>query len=188
MPTKRKYVSDFNGTSNDGLGPFENEWDHKLGLSCDLVSLSSTDREEYKGVNLDDFSPKPPGTPGNSLCYEANVIAFGASSDATSSAVLGSKNFVGITPIQNAGVSPVPQGGEGGWLDLQFDTSVAAGRKIGAVSGTTINTAASTITPISQAHTYVGLPVIGFAVSHYKAGQAASFDASTGLRFKRTIN
>jgi hypothetical protein len=188
MPTKRQYVFDGNGSSNGGLGPFESAWSNKTGLSCDLVSLSSTDREEYKGVTLDDFSPKPPGTPGNSLCYEANVIGFGAAADASASAVLGSKNFVGISPIQNAGVSPVPQGTEGGWLDLQFDTSVAAGRRIGAVSGSTVNTATTTITPIAQAHTYVGLPVIGFAVSHYKAGQAASFDASTGLRFKRTVN
>lgn len=188
MPTKREYVFYGNTSQNGGLGPFENAWDGQTGLSCDLVSLSSTDREEYKGVTLDDFSPKPPGTPGNSLCYEANVIGFGAAAGATASTVLGSKNFVGITPIQNAGVSPVPEGKEGGWLDLQFDTSVAAGRKLGASAGSTINTATTNITPIAQVHTYVGLPVIGFAVSHYKAGQAASFDASTGLRFKRTIN
>lgn len=72
MPTKNHYV-----TTGGVLNPFESPWDPTNGVSCDSVSLTSTDREEFVGVTNDDFSPRPPAAKGNSLCYEANVISFG---------------------------------------------------------------------------------------------------------------
>jgi hypothetical protein len=182
MPTKRHYVFD----SAPFTEPFENVWDGKAGISCDTVSLGSTDREEFVGVTLDDFSPRPPQAPGNALCYEANVISFGASAADTSSSVLGSTNFAGISPIQNAGVTPVPQGREGGWLTMTFTYS---GAILGSTGGYSISTLTSTATPVSGAHTYRGLPVIGFSVSDYTGGAAAAnYNASAGLKFTRSIS
>jgi hypothetical protein len=186
MPTKREYVF-ANSVGRLTTDPFENPWSTKLGISCDSVSLSSTDREEFVGQQVDDFSPKPPGSPGNALCYEANVISFSADEGATSSSVLGSVNFAGINPIQNAGASTVPLGKEGGWLDLTFVNPDAILRSVG---GQSISTLSATAQPVAGAHTYVGLPVIGFSVSDFVAGAGTAtvnYNSSSGLRFSRTV-
>jgi hypothetical protein len=187
MPTKREYVF-INSAGRDTTDPFENPWSTKLGISCDSVGLSSTDREEFVGVTQDDFSPRPPSAPGNSLCYEANVIGFGLAASATATDVLGSTNFAGITPIQNAGATDVPVGREGGWLDVTFTNPDAFLTSIG---GQSISTLTPTATPVPGAHVYRGLPVIGFGVTDYVAGAASAavnYNASFGLRFARSIS
>lgn len=187
MPTKREYVF-INSVGRANTDPFENAWSTKLGISCDEVALNSTDREEYVGTAVDDFSPKPPGSPGNALCYEANVISFSADTAATSSSVLGSTNFAGIDPIQNAGATSVPLGKEGGWLDLSFVNPNAI---LASAGGQSISTLSATAQPIPGAHTYFGLPVIGFSVSDFVAGAGTAtvnYNSSSGLRFSRSIS
>jgi hypothetical protein len=184
MPTKREYV--FNRAPF--TEPFQNSWSNKLGIACDDVSLGSTDREEFVGVTLDDFSPRPPQAPGNALCYEANVISFGAAASDTASSVLGSTNFAGISPVQNAGASTIPQGKEGGWLTVTFIDPSAV---LGSSGGSAISTLSPAITPVSGSHTYRGLPVIGFSVSDYNGGAsaaAANYNASGSLKFTRSIS
>jgi hypothetical protein len=184
MPTKRAYVFSDEAPT---LRPFQREWSTEDGIACDDVGLSSTDREEFVGVTNDDFSPRPPRARGNSLCYEANVISFGATASTTASSVLGSTNFTGINPVQNSGLAPVPVGKEGGWLDLSFTNPSAF---LTSTGGQSISTLSPTATAIAGAHSYRGLPVIGFAINDFNAGSgsaAVNYNASAGLRFARSI-
>jgi hypothetical protein len=182
MPTKNQYVN-----TSTVLRPFQRVWDSTQGISCDDVSLSSTDREEFVGVTNDDFSPRPPAAKGNALCYEANVISFGGVTSAGASLVLGSLNDVGITPVQNQGAAVASAGKEGGWLTLTFTNPnavlVGAGTVTTTTGGTPVTSAAAT-------QTYFGLPVVGFAISSaaYKTGNPQqNYSNSYSLKFSRKI-
>jgi hypothetical protein len=178
MPTKRPYVN-----RPTVLPPFENIWDTTKGVSCDGVSILSTDREEFRATVQDDFSPRPPAARGNSFCYEANVIGFGQSGAA--SPVFGSTNSVGLAGVQNAGVTPVPVGREGGWATITFTNPNA---RLAAVSGSTIVTTGATPVTTAAIHTYAGLPVIGFAsTSVVTATTRLNYSLNAGLRFNRSI-
>jgi hypothetical protein len=183
MPTKNQYVN-----SASALRPFQRVWSTTDGISCDDVTLSSTDREEYVGVTNDDFSPRPPAARGNALCYEANVISFGGVSSSGASLVLGSTNDVGIKPVQNQGVDVATPGKEGGWLTLSFANPNAY--IVG--SGTVTTTAAGAPSTSGTANqTYFGLPVVGFAISSsaYKTGNPQqNYSNSYSLKFSRKIN
>ncbi len=183
MPTKNRYVN-----ATVALDPFENAWDPVNGVSCDSVTLSSTDREEFVGVTNDDFSPLPPAAKGNALCYEANVISFGGVTSAGASFVLGSKNTVGIVPVQNAGATVATAGKEGGWLTLGFSSVFAQLASIdGSITTTASGTAASSAT---GSQTYFGLPVVGFAISSasYKTGNPQqNYNNSYNLKLSRSI-
>ncbi|TXG79896.1 MAG: hypothetical protein E6R14_10245 [Thermomicrobiales bacterium] len=82
FPTKHHYT-------DDGLTavqpPFAQLFS-PTGASCDPISLSIYDREEKTQVNVGQtqFSPRPTGPSGASLCNEVNVLTF------NNSAVLGS--------------------------------------------------------------------------------------------------
>ena len=111
------------------------------------------DREENTTSTPLDFSPQP-AAGVNQLCWEANVITFNNSN------VLGSTNSTNIaTTFAN------------GWLDLGFQPSTVAPPVHTLVSGAT----ATTRTVIGGATTtgpgtYVGLPVVGFAVQSFLNG------------------
>ena len=176
MPTKNQYV-------NLGvLPPFSSAWDSSALTSCDTVGLAGYDREEGTSSTPDDFSPRPPsGT--NALCWEANVITFGTGS------ATGSTNAVGISPIQNGGAAVATSGKEGGWLELTFTSPVARLTSLASSTITTTSSGAPT-TGAPAAQTYVGLPVIGFALSSasFKTGNPQqNFSNSYSLRFQRTI-
>ena len=51
------------------------------GKSCFDVTLDLWDREEYKEEDNynNSFSPAEPGSPGDRMCYEANILSFGDS-------------------------------------------------------------------------------------------------------------
>jgi hypothetical protein len=182
MPTKREYVNSVTATP-----PFQRPWSTTEGISCDDVSLASTDREEYVGTTNDDFSPRPPGAKGNALCYEANVISFGGVTATGASLTLGSLNDVGVSPIQNQGADVLTAGKEGGWLELKFINPNAI--LVGA--GETIVTSgalATTSGVIPQ--TYAGLPVVGFAISgaSFKTGNPQqNYSNSYSLKASRKI-
>lgn len=183
MPTKNQYVS-----SASVVRPFQNRWDSTNGVSCDDVTLTSTDREEFVGVTNDDFSPRPPAAKGNALCYEANVISFGGVSSAGASLVMGSTNDVGIKPVQNQGADVPTPGKEGGWLALNF--AYVNAKMVG--TGTVTTTTGGTPTTSASANqTYYGLPVVGFAISgsSYKIGNPQqNYSNSYSLKFSRKIN
>jgi hypothetical protein len=154
MPTKRFYVA--NGT---GTPPvlFQNNFNKTAG-ACDDVDLAIYDREEQTTSTPIDFSPPPPSG-HNSLCWEANVVTFNNTN------VLGSANSANIS---------TPAGFEHGWLDLGFFPS-----SVTAPVHTLENTQATggtLVTDINayfsgpESATYVGLPVVGFAVQSFTNG------------------
>jgi hypothetical protein len=156
FPTKRFYVKTGTGLATK---LFQRNFNAGVG-SCDDVSLNIYDREETTTTTPQTFSPPPP-TPGNSLCWEANVISFNG--DGVTSNVLASKNVANInTTFQN------------GWLNLGFfPASPPAG-----VTGT-VHTLANTNTSITSIGgatttgntvTYFGLPLVGFEVESYTNG------------------
>jgi hypothetical protein len=96
FPTKHHYTDSYNstvGTVTSGTPtiPFT-EWfagtgsnnsnPSVAGKSCDNISMTMYNREEGTVVEVGDtqFSPRPPAGESVSLCYEANVIDFNASS------------------------------------------------------------------------------------------------------------
>jgi hypothetical protein len=147
MPTKRFYVA--NGT---GTPPvlFQRNF-NKTDGACDDVELAIYDREENTTSTPLDFSPPPP-TQTNSLCWEANVITFNDSN------VLGSANSANINTTF-----------EHGWLDVGFFPSTVS-RPIH-----TLQSFDTIVTDIfggsnQTGATYVGLPVVGFAVQSFANG------------------
>jgi hypothetical protein len=115
------------------------------------------DREErHAKYPLDVYIPEV-GPMLYSVCWAANVITFGFSN------VLGSSNTIGGASIfQNGSVQSIFQNG---WMAMGF----AGGR------GQLINNGSTSISGRGQATTgstttYVGLPVIGFAVVSYTNG------------------
>jgi len=147
MPTKRFYVS--NGT---GTPPvlFQRNFNKTAG-ACDDVDLAIYDREERTTSTPLDFSPPPP-TLSNAICWEANVITFNNSN------VLGSTN-----------VANIPTDFENGWLDIGFFPSTVTGGVHTLGNDDTIVTDIVGNTSVGTA-TYVGLPVIGFAVQSFANG------------------
>jgi hypothetical protein len=148
MPTKRFYVS--KGT---GQPPtlFQRNF-NKTDGACDDVNLAIFDREENTTSTPIDFSPPPP-TLSNSICWEANVITFNNSN------VLGSANVANVnTTFEN------------GWLDMGFFPTT------GDPSVHTLFNGNTTIAPLGAAPggttavTYVGLPVVGFALQSFANG------------------
>jgi hypothetical protein len=157
MPTKRFYVS--NGT---GTPPtlFQRNF-NKTDGACDDVSLNIFDREENTTSTPLDFSPPPP-TLANAICWEANVITF---------------NNTNV--LASANVANIPTTFENGWLDLGFFPATVTAPVHTLVNG------ATTIAPLGGAPgasgpaTYVGLPVVGFAVQTFVNGAVSVGGVST---------
>ena len=151
FPTKRYYVNV--GTGN-APKLFQRNFNQTDG-SCDDVTLNIYDREERTTSTPIGFSPPPP-TQTNSICWEANVVTFNTSN------VLGSVNTANIpTSFQN------------GWLNMGFPTGITGAS---ATVHELINTTNTLITNIGSSTssgntvTYIGLPVVGFAVQTFTNG------------------
>jgi hypothetical protein len=158
MPTKRFYVA--NGTGQP-TSLFQRNF-NKTDGACDDVNLAIYDREENTTSTPLDFSPPPP-TLSNSICWEANVITFNNSN------VLGSAN-----------VANIPTSFENGWLDLGFYPTTDPDPAIH-----TLPNGSTTIAPLGGAPgasgpaTYIGLPVVGFAVQSFTNGAIVVNGTST---------
>ena len=149
MPTKRFYVRNGTGTP-DRL--FQRNF-NKTDGACDDVDLNIYDREENTTSTPLDFSPPPP-TLTNALCWEANVITFNDTN------VLGSTN--------NANIST---NFENGWLDVGFlPATVTAPIHTLPNDATDVIFVNSFTGTSGVPATYVGLPVVGFAVQSFTNG------------------
>jgi hypothetical protein len=151
FPTKRYYV--LKGTGN-APKLFQRNFNQTDG-ACDDVSLTIYDREERTTSSPIGFSPPPP-TLTNSICWEANVVTFNNSN------VLGSVNTANIpTTFQN------------GWLNMGFPTGISGASPTVHELINTTNTLITNIgssTSSGNTVTYVGLPVVGFAVQTFSNG------------------
>jgi hypothetical protein len=172
FPTKWAYTAPTD-LDNDGQYEGAAEGDYAIepfvntfvnGKACELISVTAYDREETGQEGGDnDFSPSP-GVPGVNLCYEVNVIQFGANSNVLSSAntTLRYTNLPGVA----------------GWV------------KVGFVAGTDTNNNGILDHTMVGNSTYVGLPVIGFSVSmlgNSGVGVGASYAASNEHVYERDI-
>jgi len=148
FPTKRFYVNVGTGSAprlfqrnfNDGAG------------ACDDIDLRIFDREERTTSTPITFSPPPP-TPTTSICWEANIITFNNSN------VLASKN--------NANINT---GNQNGWLRLGFVRSTAARFHTLANITNTVHVWGASSFSTGLTKTYLGLPVVGFAVQSFTNG------------------
>jgi hypothetical protein len=147
FPTKQFYVK-----VGTGLAPklFQRNFNDGSG-SCDDVSLAIYDREERTTSTPVTFSPPPP-TPGNSICWEANVVTFNSTN------VLASFNTANINT-----------GFEHGWLNLGFFPSTVTGT-VHTLPNTATLVVGSTGGSSSGTVTYLGLPLIGLAVESFANG------------------
>jgi hypothetical protein len=148
FPTKRFYVN-----VGTGSAPklFQRNFNGTAG-SCDDITLNIYDREERTTSSPVTFSPPPPSLT-NALCWEANIITFNNSN------VLSSKNTANInTSFTN------------GWLRVGFARSTSSTfHTLGNVTQTTHTWGVSGFsTGLSK--TYLGLPVVGFAVQTFTNG------------------
>ncbi len=148
FPTKRFYVN-----VGTGSAPklFQRNFNQTAG-SCDDVVLNIYDREERTTSTPVTFSPPPP-TSTTSICWEANVITFNNSN------VLASKNVVSIST-----------GNPNGWLKLGFTRSTSSTfHTLGNQTNTT-HVFGATFVSTGLSKTYLGLPVVGFAVQSFTNG------------------
>jgi hypothetical protein len=163
MPTKRYYIS--NGPGNAGK-LFQRNFNGSAG-SCDDVTRNMWDREERRFYFCGDGGNCFPlyQDPFTSVCQAANVITFNG--NGVTSNVLGSINSSSVS------AASVPTPFYNGWFSLGFATGI-----VGAATNVhkLINTGATSIsgrgqaTTTGNATTYIGLPVIGFAVTSFTNG------------------
>jgi hypothetical protein len=163
-PTKRYYYN----TDGSVNYLFQRNFDPDGGGACDDVTATLYDREENTLQAQVGFSP-PEDNPPNTLCWEANVLTF------NSSKVLGSTNLRNIdTTFQN------------GWANLSFALDLGTADFDGFWPHFLIGD--SDVTPIggttvTENVSYVGLPVIGFAVQSYANGDVNGVLSNYGGNF-----
>lgn len=149
FPTKRYYV-DTNPAlpsppANDFVSALRDPFSDTFGPggACEDVSISIWDREERTTTVVGGgFSPRPPGPRPDALCWEAQVVTFGQSQNATDgnpSDILGSTNYKNIQP---------PAGFQFGWAYLAFANGL-------------------TMRPSAEQVVFSGLPVTGFFATNY---------------------
>jgi len=148
FPTKRFYVNTGTGAATK---LFQRNFNGTAG-SCDDITLNIYDREERTTSSPVTFSPPQPSG-SVSICWEANIITFNNSN------VLASKNNANITTAFS-----------NGWLRVGFATSTSATyHTLGNQTNTTHLFGPSSIST-GLTKTYLGLPVVGFAVQSFSNG------------------
>jgi len=118
-------------------------------------ALNIYDREERTTSTPVGFSPPPP-TQTNSICWEANVVTFNNTN------VLGSTNSANISTTF-----------DDGWLNMGFPTGISGALPQVHELVNTTNTMVTSIggsTSSGNTVTYIGLPVVGFAVQTFSNG------------------
>ena len=219
FPTKAAMISSSSAPFSQAPGhpfrtpntPFANNFQNNTtNGSCDPYGFSMFNREENSGalapgVIQPNPSPIPPGVPaaaGSQLCWEANVVPFGASS------LLGSSNtdpliaglqatVNGATSIPAARTTPAlrtPAGttqGPNGWLSMNFTTPTQGltplSGSITSLSGVTVAFVPTSGPTSSGRHN--GLPVVGAMLHNYRStGVVSLYGGVVDHKFTRSIN
>jgi len=174
FPTKYNYVDDGGVGSVVGtpVAPFS-EWFAKaptvltnnLGKSCVSIQLDQFGREEQvaQSTSSTTFSPRPAGPSGAQLCNEVNVLTFNGSN------VLGSS-------VQAFDISTTAVG-QAGFGRLRLAPAVVTA---GAEGDLTVGNT-----------TYLGLPVIGFALTTRnnaaEAGNNRNYSTAEPHSYERAV-
>lgn len=163
MPTKRYYVPVAATSSAGSYSPFTMSFAN--GGACEPVTVSYWDREEQSPSTPVGFSPPQPGAVGTCLPWEATVVSFNAT-------VTGVSNLLGSTNTANIATSY-----QNGWANLNFAQTYSS-------------LAAAGNSPAGGAHTYVGLPTVGFMLQNFKNGNVGGVLSNYGGNFdhKYTTN
>lgn len=188
FPTKRDYV-----TTVAAAQPFTNPFSSTAG-SCDPYGVAVYNREEGApgaAPNVILPSPRPPvvTAAGSTLCWEANVVPFGASS------LLGSTNtnalvspfntfVLGATTTGAALTTPALRATQGpnGWFLMSFQANTAP-----SIQRTIAPTAFTGPVAVTTG-VHVGLPVIGAMFHNYnRAGVVSSYGGVIGHKYTRQI-
>ncbi len=181
FPTKAYYIHAPQSTFPTGPitppVPFQRPYNPDMGTACDDGSLRSTDREEFVGSTGDGFGvPLPRPYSGPNWCGVTYVAGFSTvfnpdSSLAPQPGPFNSPRMDILNAVQNQGQVIVSVGKEGGHLSIQA-TNVNAFLK--PISSSVLARSATTgeMTLTAAAHTYYGLPMLGFSLSiaKYNAG------------------
>ncbi len=189
FPTKRDYI-----TTTTFAQPFSAAFATTAG-ACDPYGVAVYNREEgAPGAAATTIlpSPRPPvvTAAGSNLCWEANVVPFGASS------LLGSTNtntlvspfntFVtSATTTPGSLTTPALRSTQGpnGWLLMSFQANLAP-----AIQRTIAPTAATINGVAAVSGVHVGLPVIGAMFHNYnRAGVVSTYGGVVGHRYTRQI-
>jgi len=185
FPTKRNFVSPITATP-----PFTNVL--TVNGACETIALTYFNREEGSASPAgSQFSPTPPGSAPNSLCWESTILSFrngtanAPTTPALPSQVLGSQNVtsVSVAPYQN------------GWSHVTFigANSTSPGLQSVATSNTVnIGTGVAAV----AIQTYAGLPVVGFMIRTFSNGALScgtatcqgNYGGSAGHAFMNNIN
>ena len=166
MPTKPYYIR------GNALGPFASLWSSALAKSCDRVSTTSVDRNEFVASPPDDFSA-PPGAPRSEICWVANPIVPTEGHGilpTTDQTYFGSSLAVGLGGIQDAGSTVSKPGKEGGTAEIFWTHLLARLQPPEATVYRRNTSGALAWEPVKIA--LQGLPIIGFTLSQaaYKTG------------------
>jgi hypothetical protein len=180
-PTKPYYV--YSAT----LGPFQRAFSADTAEACDDGILFSVDREEFVGAEPDVFSGgQPYFEPPASWCTSANVYGF--SSTSVGNTAFDSPRMKRLNAVQNQGQS-APLGKEGGHLQI---TAINPTAMLVPARSSVLTRSATTgeLEWVSAAHTYFGLPMLGFALSvaKYNTGSPQqNFGNLNALSTQRSI-
>jgi len=196
MPTKRDLIGVGVGTPSR---PFSNNFASATATgACDAYLLAIYDREERTLTNAPGVilpSPRPPAAsaPGQNLCWEANVIEFGAQGllgSTNNSRLQGAADAFASTGATTTGAAFATLSrrvlqGPNGWAIMNFGN-------IGLASQ-----AAQSITPISSSlngvadatpRTFFGLPMVGISFHNYtNAGVASAYGGVIPHKYIRFV-
>jgi hypothetical protein len=196
FPTKAYYI--YPATNTTPTAPHQRAFDQYSATACDDGSWFSVDREEFVGVTVDDFPTAPPrpysGPKWCGVTYVAGFLRPVANSLVITPTVppgpFNSPNMDSLAPVQNQGLTPVPIGKEGGHLQA---TATNPNGFLQPTSSSVLTRSATTgemtWTPVT--HQYVGLPMLGFALSvaKYNSGSPQqNFANLNPLTTQRRIN
>ena len=167
QPTKPYYVYSANPA------PYQRLFSQSTGSACDDGNFTSLDREEFISSVPDDFGIPLPGYVRTlQWCGTANVIGFTSygGSIAAAPTAFDSPQLSSLAVLQNQGL-PAPLGKEGG--HLQMAATAPSARLVPTSSFVLARSdATGELAWTPATHTYIGLPMIGFAlfVAKYNAG------------------
>jgi hypothetical protein len=194
FPTKRYYIDTVAANQ-----PFSNAFSN--AGSCDPYGFSIYNREEGTtgaAPNVILPSPRPPVSvnPANTLCWEANVLPFGASSllgsTNTNALVASNQTFAnGATTTPGSLTTPALRSTQGpnGWALMSFQSVPVApatlpNQRLVAPAAFT----ATTVTPVPMTGVHVGVPVIGAMFQNYnRTGVVSTYGGVSGHKYTRQI-
>jgi hypothetical protein len=194
LPTKPYYVY------SAVPAPYQRPFTTQNAKACDDAAMFSLDREEFFGEVGPYYSSfGAPTVPGPSWCGVINSYAFAtpqvqspglpAGSPLPTPTAFDSPRMETIVPVQNSAISNVPTGKEGGLLDM---SPINTGARLVPITSSVLARSATNgeLAWVPAAHTYYGLPMIGFAISvaKYNAGSPQqNFGNLNALTSRRRI-